>query len=494
MTSYSRPLSASASMSTDRSSVATPTPARINVKLVKAFVQPDGSHGNGAGVVLLSEANQAKSARPVAGISNGRFPSESDCLRIAKLVGLPETSFVLFPEEIKSNDIADGSQEKVDFHVKWFTPECEVNMCGHATVALAGYIHSTLKGIPQQNSHFWRMQCKSGLLGIEVVDDVRKDSLPRVVMEQAIPEFCGVVECDEIAASLNKKVDIDFAITITDGINDEHRKGDNGIGQYFPFPHCEIVSTGGRDLMIPVRSTVLNKMDILGNRIKNDDCNDSERQQLCQSINVVSEKYDIVGYHMFEVDDRLFGSKVNSSDNETIQGKNAKEDFSIHLDELIRLSQEASKNGLSIVESCLEAVGIKQLDSNDRSKTITTVDTTIQKSKTILVTGVRNFAPFVGIPEEPATGSANGALGCYLVKHLFLDAQCGGNGNGSSGSRYSLDFPVCFRFRMEQGRAMGEPCVIDAEIEVVKNEIRSVKVGGLVNVTGDSLDLDLTST
>ena len=465
----SDPSPPSDSMSTDSSIVVTPTPARINVKLVKAFVQPDGSHGNGAGVVLLSEANQ-----------DGRFPSESDCLQIAKRVGLPETSFILFPEE---DYVEDGSKEKADFHVKWFTPECEVNMCGHATVALAGYIHSTIKEIPQQNRRFWRMQCKSGLLGIEVVDDGRKDSLPRVVMEQAIPEFCGVVHCNEIAASLNAKVANDFAVTITDCDN----------GQYFPFPHCEIVSTGGRDLMVPVRSTVLNKMDILGNSIKKDDCNDSERQQLCNNINVVSEKYDIVGYHMFEVDDRLFSSKANSTDNEIIEGNNAKEDFSIQLNELIQISQEASKNGSSVVERCLEAVGINHLDSNGRSRITMTVDT-IPKSKTILVTGVRNFAPFVGIPEEPATGSANGALACFLVKHLFLDAHCGTNGNGSSSNRHRLDFPVCFRFRMEQGRAMGEPCLIDAEIEVANNEIRSVKVGGLVKVTGDSLNLDLTSS
>ena len=458
----------SASMSTDSSIVVTPTPTRINVKLVKAFVQPDGSHGNGAGVLLLSEANQ-----------DGRFPSESDCLKIAKRVGLPETSFILFPED---SDVEDGSKEKADFHVKWFTPECEVNLCGHATVALAGYIHSTIKDIPRQNRRFWRMQCKSGLLGIEVVDDGRKDSLPRVVMEQAIPEFCGVVDCNEIAASLNAKVANDFAIRITDYNN----------GQYFPFPHCEIVSTGGRDLMIPVRSTVLNKMDILGNSIKNDDCNDSERQQLCNNINIVSGKYDIVGYHMFEVDDCLFRSKANSTDDEIIEGNNAKEDFSIQLNDLIHISQEASKNGSSVVERCLKAVGINHLD-NDTSRITMTVDT-IQKSKTIFVTGVRNFAPFVGIPEEPATGSANGALACFLVKYLFLDAHCGTNGNGSSSNSHRLDFPVCFRFRMEQGRAMGEPCLIDAEIEVANNEIRSVKVGGLVNVTGDSLDLDLTSS
>ncbi len=30
---------------------------------------------------------------------------------------------------------------------------------------------------------------------------------------------------------------------------------------------------------------------------------------------------------------------------------------------------------------------------------------------------VRMFAPALGVPEDPATGSANGALGAYLVHH-----------------------------------------------------------------------------
>ena len=228
-------------------------------------------------------------------------------------------------------------------------------------------------------------------------------------------------------------------------------------------------------------------MDILGNGSQDGGTNDLKRQQLCHNINVVSKRYNIVGYHMFEVEDDLFRSKANS-DNETIEAKYTKDDLCIHLDKLIRIYQEASKTGSSVVESCLEAVGIKQLNSNDREKTA--MGDTSQKSKTIHVTGVRNFAPFVGIPEEPATGSANGALACYLVKHLFLDALHRSDGNRN---RVCVDFPVWFRFCMEQGRAMGEPCLIDVEIEVVNNEMRMVKVGGLVNVTGDSLNLDLIS-
>jgi predicted PhzF superfamily epimerase YddE/YHI9 len=33
---------------------------------------------------------------------------------------------------------------------------------------------------------------------------------------------------------------------------------------------------------------------------------------------------------------------------------------------------------------------------------------------------VRVFAPFYGVPEDPATGSSNGCLAAYLARHAYL--------------------------------------------------------------------------
>jgi predicted PhzF superfamily epimerase YddE/YHI9 len=540
--------------------------------LVKAFVQPDGSHGNGAGVVLLPGILHNETEHSHININSSRneelenynylFPSDGDCFAIAKRVGLPETTFVLFlknkkgiefcenhslPEGVDGTD-GSNATAAADFHAKWYTPEREVDMCGHATVALAGYIHAMVTskarlraendGIgerdsitirQQRNSSFWKMQCKAGLLGIEVVDGVHNNiaptagvpnsktaengktsksnnddgllRFPRVVMEQASPEFCGIVDGREIVESLSIGVENDLAITFTGG-NSEHDNRTNieKTELVFPFAHCEIVSTGGRDLMIPVRSSVLTEMDILGDGSSSS--NNEAIQRLCDNINSVSERYDIVGYHMFEVDDALFLNKHDSDtynrgtiemkpitkstrNDESIKGRNTVDDSPIHLNELIRIFQMSKEKGLSGAESCLEAVMLEQDqqddNGNDRKTTSATTAPIAAQSRIVLVTGIRNFAPFVGIPEEPATGSANGALACYLVKYFFLEAL-------------SLDgHPISFRFCMEQGRAMGEPCLIDAEIEVVNGTIRAVKVGGLVNVTGDSLDLDFAS-
>ena len=45
---------------------------------------------------------------------------------------------------------------------------------------------------------------------------------------------------------------------------------------------------------------------------------------------------------------------------------------------------------------------------------------TIQPNSTV---HARMFAPTLGVPEDPATGSASGALGAYLVRHGILEAR-----------------------------------------------------------------------
>lgn len=78
--------------------------------------------------------------------------------------------------------------------------------------------------------------------------------------------------------------------------------------------------------------------------------------------------------------------------------------------------------------------------------------------------GCRNFAPLFGIPEESATGSASGALACYLAKQ--------------SGSH-----PPSFVF--EQGRLMGATSQITAKLEYADNKIIRVLVGGKAGDIGE---------
>jgi len=72
----------------------------------------------------------------------------------------------------------------------------------------------------------------------------------------------------------------------------------------------------------------------------------------------------------------------------------------------------------------------------------------------------RMFAPGFGMVEDPATGSASGALGCYLVRHRLVTGV-------ASHRMVSL-----------QGVAMGRPSRIHIAIDSRGDEIVSVKVGG----------------
>ncbi|WP_026462205.1 PhzF family phenazine biosynthesis protein [Adhaeribacter aquaticus] len=72
----------------------------------------------------------------------------------------------------------------------------------------------------------------------------------------------------------------------------------------------------------------------------------------------------------------------------------------------------------------------------------------------------RMFAPAFGIPEDPATGSAAGPLGCYLVKYGLTPEQS------------------VFKIICEQGFEMGRPSILHITIEQSQNKITSVKVGG----------------
>ena len=67
-------------------------------------------------------------------------------LKIAQENALPETAFFV--------------EEESSFHLRWFTPDIEMDLCGHATLATAHCIKTLIK---DQRSHFL-FNTKSGLL------------------------------------------------------------------------------------------------------------------------------------------------------------------------------------------------------------------------------------------------------------------------------------------------------------------------------------------
>jgi trans-2,3-dihydro-3-hydroxyanthranilate isomerase len=79
----------------------------------------------------------------------------------------------------------------------------------------------------------------------------------------------------------------------------------------------------------------------------------------------------------------------------------------------------------------------------------------------------RMFAPQLGVMEDPATGSASGPLGCYLVKHKLVQPD-------KADAMISL-----------QGAKMGRPSHVHISIGLAKGEISSVRVGGEAVLAGE---------
>lgn len=242
----------------------THTAANVTVHTVNAFAKTTKG-GNPAGVVL-----------------NADNLTEAQMLRVAKMVGFSETAFV-------------SQSEKADFRVRFFTPEDEVGLCGHATIATF-YLLAQQGAI--QDGHYTQ-ETKAGVLGIQVKDG------KTIFMAQNPPQFLGEVPKEEVIQVLGLK----------------------GSDLQPDLP-CQIVSTALKDIFVPLKD--LSTLQLLRPHM--------------DRMSEMSKTYGVIGFHVFSLESQ-FG-------------------------------------------------GIAQ---------------------------TRNFAPLYGIPEESATGTANGALSAYLHQHGALD-------------------------------------------------------------------------
>ena len=108
--------------------------------LVNAFAE-DGFEGNPAAVCIVDS-----------------WPSDAEMQQIAKENNLSETAFCLCLVDDRLNP---------KFHIRWFTPGCEVDLCGHATLATS-YILFKLYFKEAEALHF---QSRSGELHVRKTDD-----------------------------------------------------------------------------------------------------------------------------------------------------------------------------------------------------------------------------------------------------------------------------------------------------------------------------------
>lgn len=129
-----------------------------SIKHVDAFTSEPFS-GNPAGVVL-----------------DARGLTERSMQKIARELNLSETAFILPP-----------TSRGADLQIRWFTPHMEVPLCGHATIAsFHAMAEDGLHGMKRSGTYYFRLQTKSGILGI-IVD--KKFSGTMIEFQLPLPKF-----------------------------------------------------------------------------------------------------------------------------------------------------------------------------------------------------------------------------------------------------------------------------------------------------------------
>src|SRR5262249_16669940 len=75
---------------------------------------------------------------------------------------------------------------------------------------------------------------------------------------------------------------------------------------------------------------------------------------------------------------------------------------------------------------------------------------------------LRDLCPAIGNDEEPASGTTNGALGCYAFAHRIVTASDG----------------ATIELLGEQGVEQGRPSIIGVRLEIRENVVSKVLVSG----------------
>jgi len=147
---------------------------KINVKKINAFTESTEG-GNPAGVVLDSPDL-----------------TDEQMKYVSKVLSVSETAFV-FPSK------------KADYKIRFFSPEVEVDLCGHATIAT--FFTMALEGVFSQNINtVVTQETKSGVLPVDIY--FSDETVDRVMMTQAMLRCKDIyLDISILADSLNISVD-----------------------------------------------------------------------------------------------------------------------------------------------------------------------------------------------------------------------------------------------------------------------------------------------
>ncbi|EAE7282393.1 PhzF family phenazine biosynthesis protein [Listeria monocytogenes] len=162
-------------------------------------------------------------------------------MAIAKQLGYAETAFLT-----ESNC--------ADFKLEYFTPKEEVALCGHATIGT----FAILMHLNKIHKNQYTIETNSGVLTITIKEDT-------IFMEQNQPTFYDIIPPNNLTGCFDL----------------------NSLNANYPI---QIVSTGLKDILIPVKS----EADLYA------------LEPDFEKVKEVSKQYEVVGMHLYTFsDDRI---------------------------------------------------------------------------------------------------------------------------------------------------------------------------------------------
>ena len=204
-------------------------------KIVDAFAERLFG-GNAAGVVIIMEGES--------------FPTNDIMLKVAAELRYSETAFVKL--------LGDNR-----FKIRFFTPVAEVELCGHATI---GAFHALLEEGMVERDSVYEVETLQGVLGVEVKEN------GSILVDMAKPQLYEYIKDKDAVDELYSIMGLQRA----DG---------HGVCNVNPqlYLHPRIVSTGLRDIMLPV-------------------ANEEELYKVAPDFAALAElskRYNVVGVHAF---------------------------------------------------------------------------------------------------------------------------------------------------------------------------------------------------
>lgn len=200
---------------------------------------------------------------PAGVVADARGLNEKQMLQIAKEMNLSETAFVFPPDD-----------DTLDYTLRFFTKTQEVDLCGHATIA-SFFVLGT-KGIIKNHGNIKvvRQNTKAGILPVEIYFNENK--VEKILMTQTKPKFISRIE----------KI-YDLAEIMGLSVNNI------GIKNFNVVP--EIISTGLKDIILPVKNLKALKSISPNNQMLKEYCN----------------KLGVLGVHAFSIETEEKDSTVS---------------------------------------------------------------------------------------------------------------------------------------------------------------------------------------